>query len=156
MITYRKGDATLPQGDGPKILAHICNDRGGWGKGFVLAVSKRWREPEAAYRSWARVGHFGGSEFKLGNVQFVEAEPDLVVANMVAQCGYGRGSIPPIRYDALERCLSAVYARAASLQASVHMPKIGTGLAKGDWRVIEPMITAQLGAVPVFVYEYGR
>ncbi len=39
-IQYLKGDATSPQAKGTKIIAHICNDIGGWGKGFVLAVSK--------------------------------------------------------------------------------------------------------------------
>lgn len=42
------GDATVPQAKGPKLIAHVCNDRGGWGKGFVLAVSARWPEPERA------------------------------------------------------------------------------------------------------------
>ncbi|MEV6001124.1 Appr-1-p processing protein, partial [Streptomyces griseomycini] len=27
---------------GVKVIAHVCNDIGGWGKGFVLAVSRRW------------------------------------------------------------------------------------------------------------------
>ncbi len=49
-----KGDATCPQAKGPKVIAHVCNDLGGWGKGFVLAVSKRWAEPERAYREWHR------------------------------------------------------------------------------------------------------
>ena len=51
-IEFMTGDATKPVGDGPKIIVHICNDIGGWGKGFVLAISKRWQEPEAAYRGW--------------------------------------------------------------------------------------------------------
>src|SRR5205823_6841477 len=51
-ITYLKGDATCPQAKGVKIICHVCNDIGGWGKGFVLALSKRWSEPEAAYRKW--------------------------------------------------------------------------------------------------------
>ncbi|MFJ6385555.1 hypothetical protein ACIQI7_36810, partial [Kitasatospora sp. NPDC092039] len=49
-ITYVRGDATTPQGKGVKVIAHVCNDLGGWGKGFVLALSRRWPEPEAAYR----------------------------------------------------------------------------------------------------------
>ena len=49
-----RGDATSPQAKGPKIIAHICNDLGGWGKGFVLAISRRWPEPERAYRQWHR------------------------------------------------------------------------------------------------------
>ena len=46
-IQYRTGDATRPEGDGPKIIAHICNDVGAWGKGFVLALSKRWNTPRS-------------------------------------------------------------------------------------------------------------
>src|SRR5262249_13954931 len=53
-IQYLQGDATSPQAKGDKIIAHICNDLGGWGKGFVLAVSRRWSEPEASYREWHR------------------------------------------------------------------------------------------------------
>lgn len=45
-----RGDAPSPQAKGSKIIAHVCNDLGGWGKGFVLAISKRWPEPERAYR----------------------------------------------------------------------------------------------------------
>ena len=41
MLRYVTGDATVPQGGGPKILVHLCNDAGGWGAGFVLAVSRR-------------------------------------------------------------------------------------------------------------------
>jgi hypothetical protein len=48
------GDATAPQGTGPKVIAHVCDDMGGWGKGFVVALSKRWPEPEAAYQRWHR------------------------------------------------------------------------------------------------------
>src|ERR1700722_6016752 len=56
MTTVRllKGDATSPQARGVKIIAHICNDLGNWGKGFVLAISARWPEPEKAYQQWHR------------------------------------------------------------------------------------------------------
>ncbi len=40
-ISYLVGDATTPDTQGPKIISHICNDIGAWGKGFVLAISKR-------------------------------------------------------------------------------------------------------------------
>ncbi len=49
-----KGDATSPQAKGRKVIAHICNDLGGWGKGFVLAISRRWPEPERDYRARCR------------------------------------------------------------------------------------------------------
>lgn len=70
-IQYLRGDATSPQAVGIKIIGHICNDIGGWGKGFVLAVPRRWPEPEAAYRGWHR--NRASNDFTLGAVQFVSA-----------------------------------------------------------------------------------
>ena len=148
-----KGDATAPQAEGNKIIAHVCNDRGGWGKGFVLALSRRWPEPERQYRQWHR-GR-GGDDFGLGAVQLVAVQPDLWVANMVAQHGMRpTGSTPPIRYDAVERCLQAVAGHASRLGASVHMPRIGCGLAGGKWELIEPIITRTLCARSIVTTVY--
>lgn len=55
-ITYVRGDATAPRGEGVKLIVHCCNDPGGWGRGFVLALSRRWPEPEAAYRELVNRG----------------------------------------------------------------------------------------------------
>jgi O-acetyl-ADP-ribose deacetylase (regulator of RNase III) len=81
-IVYRKGDATAPVADGVRIICHVCNDVGGWGAGFVLALSKRWPSPEAEYRAWHRQGEAAG--FRLGALQLIEVEAGLLVANMVA------------------------------------------------------------------------
>jgi O-acetyl-ADP-ribose deacetylase (regulator of RNase III) len=153
-ITYVKGDATAPKAAGPKIIAHICNDRGGWGKGFVMALSARWPEPEDAYRAWYR--DRAENDFGLGVVQLVQVAQGLWVANMVAQHGMAAGSQgPPIRYEAVEECLGKVAAKAQELAASVHMPRIGCGLAGGKWELIEPIIQRTLGerGIPVTVYD---
>ena len=103
-IEFVRGDATAPQAEGAKIVAHVCNDKGRWGQGFVLAVSRRWPEAEAAYREW-----YEGRDrnnFGLGAVQFVQVGPDVWVANMVGQHGLtGEGSTPPIRKPATSRTL---------------------------------------------------
>ncbi|MCE9566818.1 MAG: macro domain-containing protein [Planctomycetes bacterium] len=150
-ITYLKGDATCPLAKGNKVICHICNDIGKWGKGFVLAISKRWDEPEAEYRSWYAAG------LKLGEVQFVQVEPYIWVANMIAQKGIKTGSSgPPIRYDAVAACLEKVSAKAMELGASVHMSRIGCGLAGGEWSRIEPLIEEHLcgRGVAVIVYDF--
>ncbi|MGW5395546.1 macro domain-containing protein [Streptomyces sp. NPDC003952] len=154
--TIIRGDATSPQAHGPKIIAHVCNDLGGWGKGFVLALSKRWSEPEAAYRAWHR-GR-SGNDFALGAVQLVQVRPDTWVANMVGQHGMRTGSGgPPVRYEAIERCLTRLAAHATELGASVHMPRIGCGLAGGTWSRIDPLIRDGLCAqgIAVTVYDFG-
>lgn len=154
-IRYLKGDATVPQASGVKVICHICNDLGGWGKGFVLAISRRWKSPEAEYRAWHRSGQAGG--FALGAVQFVSVAPTVWIANMIAQRGMKSGSSgPPIRYPALAQCLEVVGNKALELQASVHMPRIGCGLAGGDWARVEPLILEHLVArgISVTVYDY--
>ena len=154
-IHYLQGDATSPQAKGVKIIAHVSNDLGGWGKGFVLAISKRWPGPEREYRACHR--ERARNNFGLGATQFVHCEEYIWVANMIGQHGLKAGSHgAPVRYDAIEQCLGAVAAKAGELNASVHMPRIGCGLAGGKWENIEPLIIAQLCErdIEVWVYDW--
>lgn len=152
-IIYLKGDATLPQANGTQIIAHICNDIGGWGKGFVVAISKRWKAPEMAYREW----HKTQADFYLGNIQLIQVKEEIFVANMIAQRGVGmKNNQPPIDYKAVELCLSNLVEHAQTIQASIHMPRIGCGLAGGKWEMIEPIIQKTLLAndIETFVYDF--
>jgi len=153
-IQYRKGDATAPQSENNKIIVHICNDIGGWGKGFVMAISKRWKKPENQYREWFK----SKDGFELGKVQFVQVEEDLWVANLIGQHKINKDEIgnAPIRYDAIEDGLTEVASFAKENNASVHMPRIGCGLAGGKWEMIEPIILQRLSNndVEVVVYDF--
>lgn len=155
-IIYLKGDAASPQVSGIKIIAHICNDIGGWGKGFVLAISKRWPEPEKAYREWHR--NRAKNDFALGSIQIVQVEPYIYIANMIGQRGTktGRNTGVPVRYEAIEFCLEKLSEEARCLNASVHMPRIGCGLAGGKWDRIEPLIEKILldNDIDVYVYDF--
>jgi O-acetyl-ADP-ribose deacetylase (regulator of RNase III) len=156
-IQYLLGDATTPVSSGPAIIVHVCNDIGGWGAGFVLAISKRWAEPERRYRAWHRDAPSSDPPFELGEVQFVQVASNLIVANLVGQRGIKRhNQLPPIRYDAIDQGLERVAAQAIAGGASVHMPRIGCGLAGGTWDQIEPLILHRLSSrdVPVTVYDF--
>jgi O-acetyl-ADP-ribose deacetylase (regulator of RNase III) len=146
-ITYLNGDATKPQGESPvKIITHICNDKGYWASGFVVALSERWKEPEQAYR--AQKGNY-----ILGDVIFVEVEDNVFVANMIAQHGIkSENNISPIRYGALETCLEKVDEFAKLVHGDVHMPRIGTVRAGGKWEVIVKIIRKTI-SVDVTVYD---
>ncbi|MET8903341.1 MULTISPECIES: macro domain-containing protein [unclassified Streptomyces] len=155
-IRYVRGDATVPSVKGVKVIAHVCNDLGGWGKGFVLALSRRWPEPEAAYRAWHR--DRASNDFGLGAAQFVQVERYLWVANLIGQRGTRTGSKGvPVRYDAIDTALGRLADKAAELDASVHMPRIGCGLAGGKWSRVEPLVTGRLArrGIPVTVYDHG-
>lgn len=153
-INYIKGDATAPTLSGNKIIVHICNDIGGWGKGFVMAISKRWKQPEIQYRTWYK----SQENFDLGQVQFVQVEENLWVANLIGQHKINKDEQgnPPIRYDAVLEGLQKVSDFAKAQNASVHMPRIGCGLAGGTWDQIEPLIIVTLtnSAISVWVYDF--
>ena len=91
-------------------------------------------------------------------MQFVHAEEYVWIANMIGQRGMKTGSKgPPVRYDAIESGLAKVAEKAKELSASVHMPRIGCGLAGGKWNKVEPLILTTLcdADVPVYVYDFA-
>ncbi len=154
-ITYLKGDATVPQAKGTKVIVHICNNIGGWGKGFVLAISKRWSEPEKSYREWHR--NRAKNDFELGAIQVIQVTDYIYIGNMIAQQGIKTGSNGvPIRYEAVRECLEKIAKEAQLLSASIHMPRIGCGLAGGKWEKIEPIIQETLiqKELDVYVYDF--
>lgn len=150
MIEYTVGDAINPKTFGNKVICHVCNDIGKWGKGFVVALSRRWSEPEAMYRSLKK--------YRLGDTQFVKVEDDTWVANMIAQRGvYRKRGVPPIRYTSLTECLVDVNDFCKEHNATLHMPRIGCGLAGGKWHRVEQIINDCCVDVPgIFVYDLPK
>lgn len=147
---YLVGDATRPQRKGPRIIAHVCNDIGGWGRGFVLALNERWSVPKEWFLADSRSGRA-----KLGFVRIVRVEPELFVANMVAQHDIVvQNGVPPVRYDALRKCLAQLAREAMVLKASVHMPRIACGLAGGTWDKVGPIVDEELKNVFTYVYDF--
>jgi O-acetyl-ADP-ribose deacetylase (regulator of RNase III) len=148
-----KGDATIPQAEKfeAAIIPHVCNDLGGWGKGFVLALNKRFGDlPLRTYRIDCQ------GKKRLGRTSTAvvnETEKHYtVVANMIAQRGYidEENNPRPLRYDALVQCMIQVAAYAKGInffgdrpnikKVSIHCPKFGSGLAGGNWEFIEKLI----------------
>lgn len=165
MISYVVGDATDPCVPGKRIVVHVCNDIGAWGRGFVLSLSRRWPEAERIYRSWYQNQEDSNEwpPMSLGNTLFVPVEhvgtPPIWartwVAHMVAQRGIQpEAGVPPIRYDALATCLQDVALMARETGATVHMPRIGCGLAGGRWSEVEQIVQQVLIAVPTYVYDF--
>ena len=149
-INYVVGDATAPEGEGIKIICHICNNKNKWGAGFVMALSKKWVEPETYYRTMI--------EYKLGDMEIVPVEANVFVANMIAQdniiSNLNENDKPPIRYHAVAEALYKINDEAKKLGATIHMPRIGCGLAGGKWSIIERIIE-EVVTVDVTVYDFN-
>lgn len=141
-ITSIRGNALEPRGTGPRIIAQIVNDKTpNWGAGFARAVRKKYPSIQKDFKEWAITNP---NKFSLGSIHTTIAYDDLYIVNMIAQHGYGESVKPRIRYAALRDCLHRLKEVALGKSASVHMPRIGTGYAGGNWSYILEMIDEML------------
>lgn len=147
-INYVVGDATSPEGEGNKLIVHVCNDVRAWGAGFVIALSRKWIAPELAFLSLT------DEENHQGKVQFVVVEKDVVVCNMVAQNSVRtmRNNTIPINYYSVAACLYQANQFAIKNGYTIHAPRFGAGLAGGKWEEIENIIK-QFVTVDVTIYD---
>lgn len=149
-IQHIVGNAAQPQGNGNKIIAHVCNNSGTWEQfGFARQLNHYWPRARIAYKAWFKEL---GYRLALGTTQLVERRGETIyIANMIARPGIKWLPVQPqsINYDALARCLQTVANRANYFEASVHLPRLG------DWQKIESLVEQTLVAsrVPVFVYS---
>lgn len=153
MITYVLGDATKPLDwlEDHRYIVHCVNDFGQWGSGFVLALDKISSLPKQHYREW----HTSrcDNELPLGAVQYVNIDESTTVVNLVGQHGTVRNWPHPVRYDAIYNGLSALANAVRTLGGSIHMPRMGSGLAGGSWDVIEAIVNETCEGIDVFVYD---
>jgi len=126
----------------PVVLVHGCNCFCQMGAGLAKQIAKLWPEAYAADKATAK-----GDAGKLGHATVAEVlHGRLVVANAYTQHTYGSwwtGREPYADYDAIQR----VFQRLAHKYGSTHTilyPKIGAGLAGGDWNRIAGIICKEL------------
>lgn len=150
MITHVQGDATLPMlQPGRNVIVHCVNDIGVWGAGFVVPLGRRYPAARAAYM---RLG-----AYQLGSIQLVNVsgvEDHLYVCNLFGQRGVASPLNPtPIRYEAFEDGFATLEEKLQEMGGpwTIHMPKMGAGLAGGKWDVVEALIESQI-TFPVYVY----
>jgi O-acetyl-ADP-ribose deacetylase (regulator of RNase III) len=159
-VTFHVGDATDPQLPGRLVIAHVLSDTGAYDAGFAAAVGARYPLARQRFQAWAH----GGPEvyarpFKLGIVQWVGVGAalgrtkrfgDRWVANMVAQAGLRSGKNPhPLKLDALATCLGDL----VGIQMPIVMPRIGCGLAGGNWDEVAPIIDSVLAGDDVHIFD---
>ena len=86
------------------------------------------------YRFWIKY-----NKPKLGDIQIINVDIDknIFIVNMIGQKNiYYKNGIPPIRYQAVRKCLQnlvkeMVFIGFTNSNSSIHMPKLGCGLAGG-------------------------
>ena len=145
------------------IVPHVCNNIDLFGAGFAAETARHYPIVKENY-------HLLGKSFlqnNLGYVQFVEVLSDkkyehkLVFANMIAQSGIiNKISNPrPLNYLALVKSMVGVsqyISKNLDGDIQIHAPKFGCGLAGGNWKFVEELITDIWSDKTVFIYDLRR
>lgn len=145
MIVYKQGDVLASD---EKKIAHGCNCSGGFGSGFAKAVAERYPSVREAYL----VRH-NSRGWNLGDVQLIGVGDGSgrEIANCATQQRYGRPDEGPyVSYVAIRQVIKDLVS--SSWCGGFAMPKIGAGLAGGNWEIIERIINEESGDVEVRVY----
>lgn len=157
-IHYIIGDATNPivRENENSLIVHCCNTIGAWGAGFVVPLGKRYPQAKESYKAYINKNGRG----YLGEVDEVKVADHIYVENLMGQSFLYKkpnGEIP-CNYTAIRVGFKNIIEKwlAKTENYSIHMPRIGCGLAGGDWKTIENIIQEtfiEFADVDVFVYD---
>jgi O-acetyl-ADP-ribose deacetylase (regulator of RNase III) len=89
-----------------------------------------------------------GSKNKLGKIDIVKVTDDLSICNCYTQYRPGRD----VDYDAIEKCLINIAKRKEEFD-DIRTPKIGCGIAGGDWSIVEKIFETHLPNATLYVLE---
>lgn len=132
------------------VIVHGCNCFCTMGKGIALAVKTSF---PAVYQADVKMEK--GDRAKLGNCSFAEVETGghlLTIVNAYTQFSYtGRG--PKVDYDAIRSCFQWIKLNHGKKR--IGFPKIGAGLAGGDWERIASIIEEELAGADMTLVEHG-
>jgi O-acetyl-ADP-ribose deacetylase (regulator of RNase III) len=158
------------------LIPHIVNFSGIAFSGVAGAIRKKYPKTIAEYEEWYKssVAYFSLNDeddgyevpFNLGQILPCKVSDNLYIVHLLSQASPGGDTIQvgdkkvylrPIRLDCLEESLYRLAALAHDLNAEVHMPKIGSLRAGGNFDTeILPLIQKCLvdNNIEVVVYEF--
>lgn len=141
-IEYIKGDLLQT---GVKHIMHGCNSHGVMGSGVAKVIREKY--PQAYNDYIFKYNNYG---LELGDVIVSVQDDGKVIHNAITQRDYGRDiSRVYVSYWAIAEVFRNINSRGIK---EIAMPKIGAGLANGDWNVISAIIENTLIDTKPYVY----
>lgn len=151
MITkYIKGDVTKTE---LKYIAHGTNCKNAMGSGVAKAIYEVYPEVKERYHGYA--SQYQSSLYNqkqlLGEIQSVRSG-NKTIYNLFTQLNYGYDGKRYVNYKAIVDCFKSL---TESLEGEIiAIPKIGAGLAGGNWEMIEQLINDTVeDKLEIWVYE---
>ena len=133
------------------VIIHGCNCQCQMGEGIALPVKRQFPEAYAADRATAKADAGKLGTFSSALVE--RGERSFQVVNAYTQLHW-RGPGVKVDYDAIGAVMRAVKGRFAGLR--IGYPKIGAGLAGGDWERIAAIIDEALAGEDHTYVEFGE
>ncbi|MDM8565308.1 macro domain-containing protein [Candidatus Halobeggiatoa sp. HSG11] len=131
------------------VIVHGCNCFCNMGAGIAKSIKAAFPE---AYQ--ADLKTVKGSRTKLGTIGYAEikkANHKIIIVNAYTQYNYkGRGR--QVDYDAMKSCFKEIKEKFSGLK--ICFPKIGAGLAGGDWETISKIIESELAGEDCTLVTY--
>jgi len=143
MIKYIRGDIFKTD---LNIIAHGCNCSGGFNSGVAFQIAQKYPEVRTAY-----LNKFKKEGWKLGDIQIVQTQNKTII-NCGTQQFYGKDGKKYVSYEAIESVMIKLLDYSLKTNQTIAIPKIGAGLAGGDWEVIESIINKVFKDVEIVVY----
>ena len=131
------------------LIVHGCNCFCTMGAGIAKGIKAAFPAAFEADLATAR-----GDRAKLGTCTYAEIDLNgtpLIVVNAYTQFDY-RGSGPKVDYEAVRSCFRWIKDRHSGKR--IGHPKLGAGLAGGDWARIATIIEEELTGEDVTLVEY--
>jgi len=113
------------------IMVHGCNCFHTMGAGIAKQIKQKYKK---AYE--ADLNTIKGDKNKLGSYSFVQLNDKQFIINAYTQ--YHFNGTNPLDYDALRKVFKMI--DETFKNKIIGIPKIGAGLAKGNWEIIEKII----------------
>lgn len=134
------------------VIVHGCNCFHTMGAGLAKRIRQRF---PAAYNADCRT--LKGDRGKLGTCSvapcMTQQGQSLYVVNAYIQYDW-RGVGRKANYDAIRQCLAWV--AQTYPKHRIGLPMIGSGLAGGDWAIIEGIIEDELGVLDVTIVRLSH
>jgi O-acetyl-ADP-ribose deacetylase (regulator of RNase III) len=146
MITkYIVGDITQTE---LKYIAHGVNCQNKMGSGVARALYEKFPQIKEEYHNY--MNENGWDEY-LGSTQMVQSG-DKYIFNCWTQEFYGYDGKRYVNYAAISKCFNDIVGIISGNILAI--PKIGCGLAGGDWKFVEQLINDTVGDdLEIWVYE---
>lgn len=151
-----------------EVITHGCNCLSNMGAGIAPQMAKAFGVDKFEMELWGpniqKLGCIDWQIMVLGenNIWNIEDhknnrnEPTIAVVNSYTQFRYGRnhkdGISKPLDYEALALCMRKI--NYVFRGKHIGLPKIGAGLAGGDWNQIKKIIQTELKDMKVSVVIY--